>query len=114
MRRIDVACARMHEAGAIVGLTADHGMNDKTRFDGSPKVVYLQTILSDAGIHSRVVLPITDPYVVHHGALGGFATIYLADEDDFERACTLLRDIPGIYTVVTKIKNLSCNGNFFF
>ena len=25
---------------------------------------------------TKVILPITDPYVVHHGALGSFATVY--------------------------------------
>mgnify|MGYP006151175575 CR=1 FL=1 len=26
---------------------------------------------------ARVILPITDPYVVHHGALGSYATVHL-------------------------------------
>ena len=30
---------------------------------------------------ARVILPITDPYVVHHGALGSFATIYVDAAD---------------------------------
>jgi len=54
-------------------------MNAKTRADGRPNVIYLQDLLDDwigAG-RARVILPITDPYVVHHGALGSFATIYL-------------------------------------
>jgi phosphonoacetate hydrolase len=66
-------------AGAVLGITADHGMNDKVRPDGQPNVVYLTPILDalvGAG-RSRVILPITDPYVVHHGALGSFATVYL-------------------------------------
>ena len=70
-------------AGANLVLTADHGMNDKYRPDKAPNVVYLQELLDqwlgkgvDAG-GARVILPITDPYVVHHGALGSFATVYL-------------------------------------
>src|SRR5204862_518323 len=66
-------------AGAVLGITADHGMNAKSHADGTPKVVYLRPIVD--GLvgpgHARVILPITDPYVVHHGALGSFATIYL-------------------------------------
>ena len=60
-------------------ITADHGMNDKHLADGSPDVIYLQEILDEklgAGA-TRVILPITDPYVAHHGALGSFATVYV-------------------------------------
>ena len=56
-------------------------MNAKSNPDGTPRVVYLQPLLDrlvGAG-RARVILPITDPYVVHHGALGSFATIYLDD-----------------------------------
>jgi phosphonoacetate hydrolase len=73
-------------AGATIALTADHGMNGKTDAAGRPQIVYLQDAL-DASLgadvaggargRARVILPITDPYVVHHGALGSFATIYL-------------------------------------
>jgi len=76
---MDRYLARLDALGAVLALTADHGMNAKTRADGSPNVIYLQDLLDDwlgAG-RARVILPITDPYVVHHGALGSFATIYL-------------------------------------
>jgi len=77
---MDRYLARLDALGAVLALTADHGMNAKTRADGSPNVIYLQDLLDGwlgAG-RARVILPITDPYVVHHGALGSFATIYLA------------------------------------
>jgi phosphonoacetate hydrolase len=80
---MDRYLAKMDAMGAAIALTADHGMNAKTRADGSPNVIYLQDLLDgwlSAG-HARVILPITDPYVVHHGALGSFATIYLAEID---------------------------------
>src|SRR3989442_13504527 len=64
-------------AGAVLGITADHGMNAKSHSDGTPNVVYLRPIVD--GLlgpgRARVILPITDPYVVHHGALGSFATL---------------------------------------
>jgi phosphonoacetate hydrolase len=68
-------------AGAVVALTADHGMNAKVKLDASPNVIYLQDLLNRwlGGERSRVILPITDPYVVHHGALGSFATIYVPE-----------------------------------
>jgi phosphonoacetate hydrolase len=80
---MDRYLARIDSLGAIVALTADHGMNAKTLPDGRPDVVYLQDLLDGwlSKGHSRVILPITDPYVVHHGALGSFATIYLAEAD---------------------------------
>ena len=41
-----------------------------------PNVIFLQDLLDDwlGRERARVILPITDPYVVHHGALGSFAT----------------------------------------
>jgi len=64
--------------GAILGLTADHGMNAKQKPDGSPNVIYLESELTKKfGNGFRVILPITDPYVAHHGALGSFAVVYL-------------------------------------
>jgi phosphonoacetate hydrolase len=94
---MDRYLARMHALGAVIALTADHGMNSKTKADGSPDVIYLQDLL-DGWIgpgRSRVILPITDPYVVHHGALGSFATIYL-EELERELVRTRLADMPGI------------------
>jgi phosphonoacetate hydrolase len=75
---IDREIGRLLEGGAVLGLTADHGMNAKQNTDGSPKVIYLETLLSKQfGRGFRVILPITDPYVKHHGALGSFAQVHL-------------------------------------
>src|SRR3546814_5154131 len=66
--------AALDAAGAVIVLTADHGMNAKHNADGSPNVLYLQSAL-DAFLgegEARTILPITDPYVVHHGALGSY------------------------------------------
>jgi phosphonoacetate hydrolase len=64
--------------GATVVIVADHGMKDKHLSDGQPDVVFLQDVLDmEYGADkTKVILPITDPYVVHHGALGSFATVY--------------------------------------
>jgi phosphonoacetate hydrolase len=80
---VDGYLAELDAAGAIIVATADHGMNDKHKADKSPDVIYLQTLLDEwlgAGT-ARVILPITDPYVAHHGALGSFATVYLPQAD---------------------------------
>jgi len=78
-RMMDGYLAQLDAEGATIVLTADHGMNDKHKADGTPNVIYLQDLL-DGWIgdgKARVILPITDPYVVHHGALGSFATVYV-------------------------------------
>lgn len=96
---MDRILGRLHELGAIVGITADHGMNDKVNFDGTPFVVYLESLLNEHGIGNRTILPITDPYVVHHGALGSYATIYLNNKDDLKKSMQILRETKGVYNV---------------
>jgi phosphonoacetate hydrolase len=96
---MDRYLAQLDAAGATVALTADHGMNAKHRADGSPNVIYLQDLLDGwlgAG-DARVILPITDPYVVHHGALGSFATVYV-NSDVRQKIST----IPGIELVLPR------------
>ena len=75
--RIDEEIGQLLAIGALVVVTADHGMNAKRKADGSPNVIYLETELTEKfGAGFRVILPITDPYVVHHGALGSFAQVH--------------------------------------
>ena len=98
---MDRYLAKMDAMGAVIALTADHGMNAKTKPDGSPDVIYLQDAI-DGWIgkgKARVILPITDPYVVHHGALGSFATVYL-DERDRRNVATRLAALPGVELVL--------------
>jgi phosphonoacetate hydrolase len=76
---MDGYLGQLEAMGCVIALTADHGMNAKVAMDGTPDVIYLQDWFDarlGAGV-ARVILPITDPYVVHHGALGSFATVYL-------------------------------------
>lgn len=93
-------------AGAVLVLTADHGMNDKHRSDLMPDVIYLQDLFDGwlgAGVDdggARVILPITDPYVVHHGALGSFATVYLPTTADITDIKQRLQAIEGIEVVL--------------
>ncbi|RUY99509.1 phosphonoacetate hydrolase [Mesorhizobium sp. M7A.F.Ca.CA.001.12.2.1] len=88
--------------GAAIVVTADHGMKPKHKADGSPDVVYVQDILDEwlGKDAARVILPITDPYVVHHGALGSFATAYLPDGADQAGIMARLARIDGIMLVV--------------
>ncbi|AQH04289.1 phosphonoacetate hydrolase (plasmid) [Burkholderia sp. KK1] len=98
---------RLHDEGAVLALTADHGMNAKTDAIGRPNVVYLQDALDARyGAQStRVILPITDPYVVHHGALGSYATVYLHEGDDEARqrdVMAFIAAINGVEAVLTR------------
>lgn len=100
---LDRYLARLDALGTVFAVTADHGMNAKTRLDASPNVIFLQDLLDEwlgCG-RSRVILPITDPYVVHHGALGSFATIYLA-ADAVAGVLARLRELPGVEAVLTR------------
>jgi phosphonoacetate hydrolase len=100
---LDRYLGRFDTAGAVVALTADHGMNAKTKLDASPNVIYLQDVLDGwmGAERARVILPITDPYVVHHGALGSFATIYLPT-DVVADVAARLRGLLGIEVVLTR------------
>jgi phosphonoacetate hydrolase len=100
---MDRYLGQLEALGCVIALTADHGMNSKVKLDASPNVIYLQDTLDGwigAGT-SRVILPITDPYVVHHGALGSFATVYLA-ADHVETVRSRLAATWGIEAVLTR------------
>ncbi|WP_303979676.1 phosphonoacetate hydrolase [Dongia mobilis] len=103
-RMMDSYLGQIEAMGATIVFTADHGMNDKHGTDGKPQVIYLQDTLDEwlgAGV-ARVILPITDPYVVHHGALGSFATIYLPDSVDHKAIIARLAKLPGMELVVDR------------
>jgi phosphonoacetate hydrolase len=98
---IDEQLGRLLALGAVVGVTADHGMNAKQNADGSPKVVYLESELNLAfEAEFRVILPITDPYVVHHGALGSFAWVHLPEGMDSLKVARWLCERAGVTEVL--------------
>jgi phosphonoacetate hydrolase len=103
-RMMDGYLATLHGLGAMVALTADHGMNAKTDASGAPAVVYLQDLLDGwlGPAAARVILPITDPYVVHHGALGSFATVYLPAGADLGGLAGRLAALPGVEVVLDR------------
>jgi phosphonoacetate hydrolase len=102
LRRFDELLAELLDLGYSVGITADHGMNAKHNADGSPQVHYLEDVLEAAGVCDfHVVLPITDPYVVHHGALGSFAWVHCPPEHR-ARAYDALIQLDGVEEVFTR------------
>ena len=101
---MDGYLAQFDEMGWVIALTADHGMNSKVGLDGRPDVIYLQD-WCDARLgpaKARVILPITDPYVVHHGALGSFATIYLPADVDAAGIVNELQQLRAMEVVLTR------------
>jgi len=100
-RMMDGYLGKLDALGCTIALTADHGMNAKTGMDGAPDVLYLQDVLDGwlgAG-RARVILPITDPYVVHHGALGSFATVYLHEGADQAAIAARIAALRGVESV---------------
>ena len=100
----DKYLAELDAMGAAIVVTADHGMKPKHDANGEPAVIYVQDLLDDwlGEAAARVILPITDPYVVHHGALGAFATAYLPDSADCADIVARLKALPEMLEVTTK------------
>lgn len=101
---IDHWASRLDELGAIVVLTADHGMSAKSDAGGVPQVIYVEEQAKTLSGTDDIVaiLPITDPYTVHHGALGSFASLHLGDGVDPAVLGSQLARIPGIQAVHTR------------
>lgn len=98
---MDGYMAKLDAMGCTIVLTADHGMNAKFGQDGQPDVIYLQDLFDGwlGKDKAKVILPITDPYVVHHGALGSYAVVYCADPAP---QIARLKAMAGIEAVLTK------------
>jgi phosphonoacetate hydrolase len=101
---LDVEIGKLLDTGAVVGITSDHGMNAKVNGNGGPKVLYVEDMLEKefgAG-HFRVICPITDPYVKHHGALGSYAVVHIDDKGLVRRVRDWLAIQPGVTEVHEK------------
>lgn len=100
---VDVSIGGALDAGFIVGLAADHGMNAKVNPDASPRVRFLDDVLTGAGIRSAHTLcPITDPYVAHHAALGSLAWVHLDDLSERDAARAALAGLDGVEAVLDR------------
>jgi len=102
--KLDAYFGRLEALGATVALTADHGMNDKSNVQGEPNVIWLQDIL-DAKFgkgDTSVICPITDAFVAHHGALGGFVRVWCRGKATPREIIETIAPIDGIEQVLTK------------
>jgi len=101
---MDRYLGQLDALGCVIALTADHGMNAKVGMDGQPDVIYLQDWF-DRAIgpgKARVILPITDPYLVHHGALGSYATVYLPAGTPAAQFVSQLQRVRGMEVVLDR------------
>jgi phosphonoacetate hydrolase len=101
---LDRCFGRLEALGAIVALTADHGMNDKSDRAGKPNVIWLQDVL-DARFgkgDTRVICPITDAFVAHHGALGGFVRVWCTGSATPRQVIDAIHGLEGIESVMDK------------
>lgn len=101
---IDKELGKLIALSAIIGATADHGMNAKIKPDGSPNVLFVEDMLETTfGANGfRVICPITDPYVKHHGALGSYIVVHLEDKSKIDEVKNWLAIQPGITEVYDK------------
>ena len=101
---MDGYMAKLDAMGCTIVLTADHGMNAKFGKDGQPDVIYLQDVFDKwlGTDKARVILPITDPYVVHHGALGSYAVVYLPAGVSHSEMVAKIKSLPGIEAALTR------------
>jgi phosphonoacetate hydrolase len=101
---MDERFGKLEALGAVVALTADHGMNDKSTADGKPNVIWLQDILDQKFGKGdvTVICPITDAFVAHHGALGGFVRVYCQGKATPRQVIDAVNALPGLDAVYDK------------
>lgn len=104
IRAVDDRVGALIDAGATVGIVADHGMTDLSLADGSPNILYLGDRLDaryGAG-QTRVICPITDPFVRHHGALGGFVRVHILGDLEHDEVRAFLSRLPGVELALSR------------
>ncbi len=101
---LDLRCAKLDRLGATVALVADHGMKDKCAADGTYNIIYLQDLLDRrfGPGKARVICPITDAFVGHHGALGGFVRVYCFEDLAVDDAIRFIDSVEGVESVLER------------
>lgn len=108
MQAVDERLGKFVSMGAVVAVTGDHGMSDKCHHDGSPNVLFLEDALNERWPEcgARIICPIADPFVKHHGALGGFVRVhFLKEKPDETKTLEILKYVSGLPQV-----ELACTG----
>ncbi|OAG09807.1 Phosphonoacetate hydrolase [Paraphaeosphaeria sporulosa] len=100
---LDDRIGKMVKRGAVVAVTGDHGMSDKCGDDGKPNILFLEDVLTArwGPKAARVICPITDPFVRHHGALGSFVRVHVKDWRDVLEMIKLCGTLPQVESVLS-------------
>lgn len=104
-KELDRFVGEMDALGVLVALTADHGMNDKCDAYGTPNIVFVQDMLDEefGPDTSKVICPITDSFVKHHGALGGLVRVWLKSSSvDIQEVIEFLSGLPGVAMALSR------------
>ncbi|MCK5551608.1 MAG: phosphonoacetate hydrolase, partial [Deltaproteobacteria bacterium] len=100
---MDCEIGKLMRSGAMMGITADHGMNAKTDSEGKPIILFLEELLRPKlGSSARVICPITDPYTVHHASLGSAVMVYLEDKVEMASVAEYICSLRGIEAVLER------------
>jgi phosphonoacetate hydrolase len=104
LSRLDSLLAELAAAApdAAVLLTADHGMNFKSRcWD-------IEKALQERGAPFRIAISAErDKYLAHHQGMGGTAWVHLRTPNDENRVGALLGELEGVERVVTRAEAAS-------
>jgi phosphonoacetate hydrolase len=99
LKTVDTLLGEAYESApdAQFLLTADHGMNHKTRaYD-------LDKTLARSGTPIRISISAErDRYIQHHRGLGGAAWIYLKQPEDQRKVMESVRALTGVESVLTR------------
>lgn len=98
MHAIDNRIQKLVSMAPNVGVTGDHGMSQKSNELGEPNVLFLEEVLNaNFGPEAtRVICPITDPFVRHHGALGSFVRVYVKDLANLQSMLGFCQSLPEV------------------
>jgi len=102
--RLDDAFGRLAQQDIVLALTADHGMSDKSNAAGEPNVIWLQDLLDErfGKDEMTVVCPITDAFVGHHGALGGFVRVWSKGRVSADLIIAYVQSMEGVELALDK------------
>jgi phosphonoacetate hydrolase len=104
LARMDAALAELAAAApdAAILMSADHGMNFKSRsWD-------LEKALRERGAPVRIAISAErDKYVRHHQGMGGTAWVHLRSPEDRARVASILSELDGIERVLTRAQAAS-------
>ena len=99
LARLDAGFGEIGRAAPDAGilLTADHGMNFKSRCWDLEKACAARGVVLRAAISAE-----QDKYLKHHRGFGGTAWVYLKSPADVDRATRVMSKLPGIAEVLTR------------